>query len=133
MPRDFIRHCLVIDQTQRLTAAQALAHPWLAAPSPSTTTAQQQAQRPDLLPSLRKNFNAKGTWRRAILGVRAAGALRAGGEARRATMMAEAEGEGVPRAMGEEEKQRVREQAARAKRDAEEEADKVDSAPVFAY
>ncbi|BGP52431.1 Calcium/calmodulin-dependent protein kinase type I [Rhodotorula kratochvilovae] len=131
--RDFIRHCLVIDQTQRLTAAQALAHPWLAAPSPSTTTAQQQAQRPDLLPSLRKNFNAKGTWRRAILGVRAAGALRAGGEARRATMMAEAEGEGVPRAMGEEEKQRVREQAARAKRDAEEEADKVDSAPVFAY
>lgn len=109
--RDFIRRCLVIDQTQRLTAAQALAHPWLAQGAPSTN----QPQRPDLLPSLRKNFNAKGTWRRAIMGVRAASALKLGGEHRRATLMA---GAGV----GEEEQARVREEAERAKRDAEEEA-----------
>ncbi|GAA5946682.1 hypothetical protein JCM3775_003132 [Rhodotorula graminis] len=121
--RDFIRRCLVIDQTQRLTAAQALAHPWLAQGAPSTN----QPQRPDLLPSLRKNFNAKGTWRRAIMGVRAASALKLGGEHRRATLMA---GAGV----GEEEQARVREEAERAKRDAEEEAAHVDeSASVYTY
>lgn len=112
--RDFIDKCLVIDQKRRLTASQALAHPWLAHPSESASP-ETQAQRPDLLPSLRKNFNAKGTWKRAIMGVRAASALKAGGEARRATMMAEMD-------LGEEDQQRMREQAQLAKRDAEEEA-----------
>ncbi|GJN94617.1 hypothetical protein Rhopal_007700-T1 [Rhodotorula paludigena] len=122
--RDFIRSCLVIDQTKRATASQALQHPWLAQLAPTADAAQQ---RPDLLPSLRKNFNAKGTWKRAIMSVRAAGALKAGGEARRATLLAEAE-------MGSaEEQQRVRERAERAKKEAEEEANQVDSAPVFAY
>ncbi|GAA6050743.1 hypothetical protein NBRC10513_004255 [Rhodotorula toruloides] len=123
--RDFINRCLVIDQTKRMTATEALAHPWLAQLAP-TASATAQAQRPDLLPSLRKNFNAKGTWKRAIMGVRAAGALKAGGEARRATLLAEATGT-------EEERQKVFEQAQRAKKEAEEEANQVESANVFAY
>lgn len=143
--RDFINRCLVIDQTKRMTATEALAHPWLAQLAP-TASATAQAQRPDLLPSLRKNFNAKGTWKRAIMGVRAAGALKAGGEARRATLLAEATGT-------DEERQRVFESAQRAKKEAEEEAvsrhhsafavhavadpdcpqNQVESASVFAY
>lgn len=102
-----------------MTATEALAHPWLAQLAP-TASATAQAQRPDLLPSLRKNFNAKGTWKRAIMGVRAAGALKAGGEARRATLLAEATGT-------EEERQRVFEQAQRAKQEAEEEAVRIRS------
>ncbi|KAG0655583.1 hypothetical protein C6P46_000806 [Rhodotorula mucilaginosa] len=123
--RDFINRCLVIDQTKRMTASEALAHPWLAQRVPETS-AQQQAQRPDLLPSLRKNFNAKRTWKRAIMGVRAAGALKAGGEARRATLLTEMD-------LGEDVQEKMRQEANLAKRDAEEEADRVDSASVLAY
>ncbi|KWU43178.1 Ca2+ calmodulin-dependent protein kinase [Rhodotorula sp. JG-1b] len=112
--RDFINRCLVIDQTKRMTASEALAHPWLAQRVPEAS-AQQQAQRPDLLPSLRKNFNAKRTWKRAIMGVRAAGALKAGGEARRATLLTEMD-------LGEDVQEKMRQEANLAKRDAEEEA-----------
>lgn len=100
----------MIDQRQRMTASEALAHPWLAQPASSA-----DAQQPDLLPALRKNFNAKRTWKRAILGVRAAGALKAGGEARRATMLSEMD-------LGQEQQEKMREQAHLAKRDAEEES-----------
>lgn len=148
--RDFINRCLVIDQTKRMTASEALAHPWLAQRVPEAS-AQQQTQRPDLLPSLRKNFNAKRTWKRAIMGVRAAGALKAGGEARRATLLTEMD-------LGEDVQEKMRQEANLAKRDAEEEAvseggtgqcgerlltngrtpvfpsqDRVDSASVLAY
>ncbi|POY73003.1 putative Calcium/calmodulin-dependent protein kinase [Rhodotorula taiwanensis] len=119
--RDFINRCLVIDQRQRMTASEALAHPWLAQPASSA-----DAQQPDLLPALRKNFNAKRTWKRAILGVRAAGALKAGGEARRATMLSEMD-------LGQEQQEKMREQAHLAKRDAEEESSRLDSALVYSY
>ncbi|GAA5992658.1 hypothetical protein JCM10908_002709 [Rhodotorula pacifica] len=123
--RDFINRCLVIDQKKRMTAVEALAHPWLAQRAQNISN-QQQAQRPDLLPSLRKNFNAKRTWKRAIMGVRAASALKAGGDARRATLMSDMD-------LGEDVREKLREEANLAKRDAEEEADRVDSASVLAY
>ncbi|GAA6030468.1 hypothetical protein JCM8097_006162 [Rhodosporidiobolus ruineniae] len=117
--RDFINRCLVIDQSKRMTASEALAHPWLAAAVPVSPDAPQ---RPDLLPSLRRNFDAKKTWRKAINMARAGAILRAGGEQRRATLLASAE-----------EEERLREQAEKAKREAEEEANKVDSEMVHAY
>ncbi|GAA5970456.1 hypothetical protein JCM11641_001718 [Rhodosporidiobolus odoratus] len=131
--RDFINRCLVIDPTARMTATQALQHPWLASAIPvpsssssadSTTTTQQ---RPDLLPSLRRNFDAKRTWRKAINMARAGAILKAGGEQRRATILA---GEGL---VGSEEGERLRSEAERGKREAEEEAAGVDSAMVHSY
>ncbi|GAA6009813.1 hypothetical protein JCM10207_002118 [Rhodosporidiobolus poonsookiae] len=125
--RDFINRCLVIDQTKRMTSAEALAHPWLASAAASTTTSAEQSQRPDLLPSLRRNFDAKRTWRKAINMARAGAILKAGGEQRRATLLAEA-------GMGsEEEQERLRQQAERAKKEAEEEETDVDSTMVHAY
>lgn len=115
--RDFINRCLVIDQTKRMTAVEALNHPWLSSLGSSHPAANTSSYNPpDLLPSLRKNFDARGTFRRAIFAVRAAAALKDGGEQRRATLNVAALGGTT------EEQKRVREEAERAKRDAEEEA-----------
>ncbi|BGP21093.1 Calcium/calmodulin-dependent protein kinase type I [Rhodosporidiobolus nylandii] len=113
--RDFIRRCLVIDQNARMTASQALQHPWLAGALP-----QSSQQRPDLLPSLRRGFDAKKTWRKAINLARAGAAFKAGGEQRRATLLATAE-----------EQERLRQAAEQAKADAEREV--IDNDPVTAY
>ncbi|KAG8893302.1 hypothetical protein FRB99_002068 [Tulasnella sp. 403] len=69
--RDFVRNCLTIDPKRRPTAAQALEHPWLAdvvhgVPDPTTATG-----RADLLPTFQKAFNAKKTFRKAVLGIMA--------------------------------------------------------------
>ncbi|KAJ3050406.1 hypothetical protein HK097_008623 [Rhizophlyctis rosea] len=56
--KDFIRKCLVLDPAKRLTANDALAHPWL------KTDADY-----DLKPVVEKNFNAKKTFRKAVLAV----------------------------------------------------------------
>lgn len=71
--RDFIKCCLTVSSVDRLTASQALAHPWLASLSfgaMATTTPIASAK--DLLPSLQHHFNAKKTFKRAILAVRVA-------------------------------------------------------------
>ncbi|GAA5935891.1 hypothetical protein JCM1841_005831 [Sporobolomyces salmonicolor] len=124
--RDFINRCLVIDQTQRMTAAEALAHPWLvSAAQPAAVTPAYNP--PDLLPALRRNFDARGTFRRAIFAVRAAAALKDGGEKgaeRRASLMSGLGGVGL--GLGREEQREVRESAERAKREAEEEANGVE-------
>jgi calcium/calmodulin-dependent protein kinase I len=103
-----------------MTAAEALQHPWLAQITPSSTSSSSSASasRPDLLPSLRRNFDAKKTWRKAINMARAGAILKAGGEQRRATLLAEA-GMGLG---SQEEQMKLREQAEKAKREAEEEA-----------
>ncbi|KAH8921685.1 putative calmodulin-dependent protein kinase type 1 [Atractiella rhizophila] len=95
--RDFIRRCLVIDPSARMTTQQALDHPWLSSDKP-------QGEDKDLLPNVRKNFDAKKTWKKALLGIKWLGAAQ-----RQATLQ-----------LGQEEKQ-VMEDVEEGKRQAEEE------------
>jgi calcium/calmodulin-dependent protein kinase I len=72
--RDFIRRCLDIDSQTRMTAYEALQHPWISAP-------QALKDGEDLLPTVKKNFNARRTLHAAIDTIRAINQLRAGGGA----------------------------------------------------
>ena len=69
--RQFIKKCLTIDPTQRMTAHEALSHPWISGPETGSGE--------DLLPTVKKNFNARRTLHKAIDTVRAINQLRAGG------------------------------------------------------
>ena len=76
--RDFIKRCLTIDPRQRMTSHQALQHPWIKftdPPSPEQAAGEGQ----DLLPTVKKNFNARRTLHKAIDTVRAINKLREGG------------------------------------------------------
>ncbi|KAJ3302471.1 hypothetical protein HDV03_004959 [Kappamyces sp. JEL0829] len=53
--KDFICKLLVVDPARRLTAKQAYAHPWLL-----------NDLKVDLLPNVRKNFNARTTLKKAV-------------------------------------------------------------------
>jgi calcium/calmodulin-dependent protein kinase I len=70
--REFIKRCLTIDPTKRLTAYEALSHPFV------TGEASAQAAGGDLLPVVKKNFNARRTLHAAIDTVRAINKLREG-------------------------------------------------------
>lgn len=70
--RQFIKRCLTIDPNDRMTAHEALSHPWIA--GPDTDRGEE-----DLLPTVKKNFNARRTLHKAIDTVRAINQLRAGG------------------------------------------------------
>jgi len=71
--RDFINRCLTIDPAVRMTPKQALAHPWLqmdvahGVPDPSSPEGKML----DLLPNVRRNFDAKKTWKKALFAVKA--------------------------------------------------------------
>jgi len=71
--RDFVRTCLTIDPALRPTAAKALQHPWISAktphfvPDPMSSTGLPM----DLLPQMRKAFDAKKTFRKAVLSMMA--------------------------------------------------------------
>jgi len=71
--REFIRACLTVDPARRPTAAKALEHRWLASatpyfvPDPSNPSGGPT----DLLPQVKKAFNAKLTWKKAAFGIRA--------------------------------------------------------------
>jgi calcium/calmodulin-dependent protein kinase I len=69
--RDFIKRCLTIDPHARMTAHEALQHAWIA----DTDTAMSGE---DLLPTVKKNFNARRTLHAAIDTIRAINQLRAG-------------------------------------------------------
>ncbi|TPX67590.1 hypothetical protein SpCBS45565_g03692 [Spizellomyces sp. 'palustris'] len=56
--KDFIRRLLVSDPTRRATAKDALTHPWL-----------ETESRVDLMPIVKKNFNARKTFKKAVLAV----------------------------------------------------------------
>ncbi|KAK4549152.1 hypothetical protein LTR36_007609 [Oleoguttula mirabilis] len=70
--RQFIKRCLTIDPTQRMTSHEALSHQWIAGP-------ESGRGEEDLLPTVKKNFNARRTLHKAIDTVRAINQLRAGG------------------------------------------------------
>jgi serine/threonine protein kinase len=68
--KDFIRRCLTIDHTKRITAHEALQHPFVAAEKPTDGAGE------NLLPTIKKNFNARRTLHAAIDTVRAINKLR---------------------------------------------------------
>jgi serine/threonine protein kinase len=72
--RDFIRRCLTIDATQRMTAHQALQHPFVSGEPGKDGDRKGN----DLLPTVKKNFNARRTLHAAIDAVRAINKLREG-------------------------------------------------------
>lgn len=69
--RNFINQLLTVDVSKRMTAAQALQHPWLA-----TDAAEKQGEQRDLLPDIKSAFNAKRTFRKAVHGIRLINRLR---------------------------------------------------------
>lgn len=74
--REFIKRCLTIDPQARLTAHEALQHPWI---SQTPTATAKGGTGEDLLPTVKKNFNARRTLHKAIDTVRAINKLREGG------------------------------------------------------
>ncbi|KAH8819663.1 kinase-like domain-containing protein [Xylogone sp. PMI_703] len=75
--RDFIKRCLTIDPTQRMTAHEALSHPFVVGMD-SQTAMDPSRRGSDLLPVVKKNFNARRTLHAAIDTVRAINKLREG-------------------------------------------------------
>ena len=73
--REFIKRCLTVDPTARMTAHEALAHPFVMNEKASEGDAGEE----DLLPVVKKNFNARRTLHAAIDTVRAINKLREGG------------------------------------------------------
>jgi calcium/calmodulin-dependent protein kinase I len=74
--REFIKRCLTIDPTQRMTAYEALSHPFVSGMQPGTDGKEGKGS--DLLPVVKKNFNARRTLHAAIDTVRAINKLREG-------------------------------------------------------
>ncbi|KAL1917868.1 uncharacterized protein VTP21DRAFT_3702 [Calcarisporiella thermophila] len=62
LAKDFIRSLLTIDPERRLTARQALHHPWLVSMTPDSPVDKMR----DLLPNVRQNFNARRTFKKAV-------------------------------------------------------------------
>lgn len=73
--RNFINRCLTIDPQKRMTAHEALQHTWVNPPYDAGKLGSGE----DLLPTVKKNFNARRTLHRAIDTVRAINKLREGG------------------------------------------------------
>lgn len=69
--REFIRRCLTVDQKERISSSDARNHPFLTQDFPKTEA--------DLLPSMRKNFNARKTFFAAINAVKAMNSMKKGG------------------------------------------------------
>ena len=76
--RDFIRKCLTVDPRQRMTSHTALQHPWIKPVDPTSPETPVGGGQ-DLLPTVKKNFNARRTLHKAIDTVRAINKLREGG------------------------------------------------------
>ena len=76
--RDFINRCLTIDPSARMSAHEALQHSWVNPPydesDPSAPGKLGSGE--DLLPTVKKNFNARRTLHKAIDTVRAINKLR---------------------------------------------------------
>lgn len=68
--RKFVATCLTVDPDERPTAAQMLEHEWLTSEVPHFVENETGEPR-DLLPHVRKAFDAKRTFRKAVLGMMA--------------------------------------------------------------
>lgn len=69
--RDFIDRLLVVDPAKRMTADEALNHPWLVNVTADGPSADSTAEpEKDLLPGMKTAFNAKRTFRKAVNGIR---------------------------------------------------------------
>ncbi|KAI9471839.1 MAG: kinase-like domain-containing protein [Benjaminiella poitrasii] len=55
--KNFIQRCLTVNPEERITAHEALNHPWLSSKNDFTQ---------DLLPNVRQNFNARRTFKKAV-------------------------------------------------------------------
>lgn len=73
--RDFIARCLTVKPDDRMTAREALAHPWLA----GEPQQPQGEMKGDLLPTVKRNFNARRKLHAAIDTIRAIRKLKEGG------------------------------------------------------
>ncbi|KIM74076.1 hypothetical protein PILCRDRAFT_80421 [Piloderma croceum F 1598] len=70
--RSFVIECLTIDPTSRPTAEEALAHKWLASAEPHFVPDPDKHGSPtDLLPNVKRAFDGKRTFRKAVLGMMA--------------------------------------------------------------
>ena len=76
--REFIKRCLTVDPRERITAHQALQHEWIKPVDPASPEAAA-GEGQDLLPVVKKNFNARRTLHKAIDTVRAINKLREAG------------------------------------------------------
>ena len=74
--REFIKRCLTIDPTKRMTSHEALMHHWI-----TGAEGGDGGENKDLLPVIKKNFNARRTLHAAIDTIRAINKLREGGAA----------------------------------------------------
>ncbi|KAK3486620.1 calcium/calmodulin-dependent protein kinase type I [Neurospora hispaniola] len=102
--KDFIRRCLTIDPAKRMTAHEALQHPFVAGWARGTDGAEAD-KGANLLPTVKKNFNARRTLHAAIDTVRAINKLREGqfmngGRSREPAKKAAAGAGAVPPAAG---------------------------------
>lgn len=88
--KDFIRRCLTIDPDRRMTAHEALQHPFVAGDVSGRSAAREEGQ--NLLPTVKKNFNARRTLNAAIDTVRAINMLKE----RPGAMPVDEEGEAAP-------------------------------------
>jgi calcium/calmodulin-dependent protein kinase I len=70
MAKDFVKQCLTLDPAKRPTAAQLLQHKWLSSESPHFV-AEANGAPADLLPHVKKAFNARKLWRKATTGIKA--------------------------------------------------------------
>lgn len=68
--KDFVRKCLTIDPAERPTAAEVLKHRWLTDTAAHFVPSADGAPT-DLLPHVKKAFNAKLLWRKAGFSIRA--------------------------------------------------------------
>lgn len=86
--RDFIRSLLVVDPRKRLSAQEALQHPWIVASCGALNETQRapvagEVEAYDLSGNIRENFNPRKKWCDAMNVIRASNALKAAGAARR--------------------------------------------------
>ncbi|KAF8964827.1 kinase-like domain-containing protein [Flammula alnicola] len=71
--KDFVRTCLTVDPAIRPTAAAVLQHKWLASEKPHFVPdpTREDGGPADLLPNVKKAFNAKKLWRKATSTIKA--------------------------------------------------------------